>query len=529
MSIDKISIENYRVFSEETKINFKNISLLTGPNSSGKSSVFKLLLLLQENFKFDSHLTRSFEHLYIKGESRILDGFSNIINNKNGSKIISISLPFNFDQTIKLKYEIDEQDEKLGNLIDLELSTFNYESDIEETYLIVKLATEGFGFGIDFPILKKIITDQIIVRNKNDEVSKKFHGGKTRNERENPLNKIYDPSKPIYDLEEYCAKLQITPENAELRLFEYMSNFQEGYNPEEDFDHRPVFANIIDYIKKLYLNRNIRSRNSYGKKIADEIKLVNPTDNGYAFFNEVAEYLNKSFSEFFASMQRFKYINSERTLENRVILLNENKVLNKALLNYLTKPDNFNIKFINKWLKTFNIVDETEEFIINHLSYSACEVIFGNTKLINEGKKGRNLIDLGFGITQIFTLIFCLAEKGFSRTFLIEEPETNLHPNFQSLLADLIVDAQKENHNQFIIETHSEYLIRKFQYLVASKSNRANKRLINILYFTNHESQLKIDEIGITDDGLLTKDFGPGFIDESTRIIFNIWNLPGQN
>ena len=35
---------------------------------------------------------------------------------------------------------------------------------------------------------------------------------------------------------------------------------------------------------------------------------------------------------------------------------------------------------------------------------------------------------------------------------LLEEPETNLHPNFQSKLADLLLDASKRFNIQFIIE-----------------------------------------------------------------------------
>ena len=66
---------------------------------------------------------------------------------------------------------------------------------------------------------------------------------------------------------------------------------------------------------------------------------------------------------------------------------------------------------------------------------------------------------------------------------LIEEPETNLHPKWQSLLAEMFVEANKKFNIQFMIETHSEYLIRKFQTLVAD--NKINGEHIKIFYLRN--------------------------------------------
>ncbi len=45
-----ITLDNFRVF-ENFSINFKPITILTGPNNSGKSSVIKALLLIDDNIK----------------------------------------------------------------------------------------------------------------------------------------------------------------------------------------------------------------------------------------------------------------------------------------------------------------------------------------------------------------------------------------------------------------------------------------------------------------------------------------------
>ena len=61
---------------------------------------------------------------------------------------------------------------------------------------------------------------------------------------------------------------------------------------------------------------------------------------------------------------------------------------------------------------------------------------------------------------------------------LLEEPEANLHPAFQSKLADLFSEVAVDYEQQLIVETHSEYMVRKFQYLVVLilSGNTANSR-----------------------------------------------------
>ena len=76
-------------------------------------------------------------------------------------------------------------------------------------------------------------------------------------------------------------------------------------------------------------------------------------------------------------------------------------------------------------------------------------------------------------------------------TVIIEEPEINLHPAFQSKLADMFVEAAKVFNIQFIIETHSEYLIRRLQYLTAKKDIKTDD---TVIYYFTHPEQLKKGE-----------------------------------
>ena len=56
------------------------------------------------------------------------------------------------------------------------------------------------------------------------------------------------------------------------------------------------------------------------------------------------------------------------------------------------------------------------------------------------------------------------------RTLLIEQPEIHLHPKVQSGLADVFIDAIKVKKIQIIVESHSEYLLRRFQRRIAEEN-----------------------------------------------------------
>jgi len=76
-----------------------------------------------------------------------------------------------------------------------------------------------------------------------------------------------------------------------------------------------------------------------------------------------------------------------------------------------------------------------------------------------------------------------------------------------------------------IIETHSEYLIRKLQYFTAKGDLDIDK---TIIYYFNPINDLKKDEehvkcIKINKDGSLTDDFGTGFFDEADNIALELF------
>lgn len=203
--------------------------------------------------------------------------------------------------------------------------------------------------------------------------------------------------------------------------------------------------------------------------------------------------------------------------------------------------------FMNRWIEKFEI----GKAISLHIDQEGLGVQIRLHK--SEDDTGRILADEGYGITQLVSILLqietaILAAKGLKvnsfygqsafdnfddsafhyeiNTIAIEEPEIHLHPKFQSLLADMFLEAYGKYNIHFIIETHSEYLIRKTQ-LLAAKIVPIESNPEELIYYEKGVDSISIyyidsgksaKRINICSDGYLDDSFGEGFFDEATRL-----------
>lgn len=104
-----------------------------------------------------------------------------------------------------------------------------------------------------------------------------------------------------------------------------------------------------------------------------------------------------------------------------------------------------------------------------------------------------------------------------SKNLLLEEPEMNLHPDYQCKLAEVIYEFTQYFDGNLILETHSEYMIRTFQFLMSKKSNSDSDH-INIINFGSSSKLGKVKNIRIEKDGSLSDSFFSGFMSQSQEL-----------
>jgi len=191
--------------------------------------------------------------------------------------------------------------------------------------------------------------------------------------------------------------------------------------------------------------------------------------------------------------------------------------------------------FVNRWLEKF-------------LCKEGCKV---NTTGDDEGRikvfidingEKRLLADEGYGITQLVSLLLLIDNsikpanekktqipwrdgkpdyrnqyfERYPQVICVEEPEVHLHPKYQSMLAEMFVEAYQKYNIHFIIETHSEYLIRKLQVMVADKENALSPNDVSLNYVEKGKDGSSTNrKIELKKDGALMDSFGEGFFDEA--------------
>lgn len=135
-------------------------------------------------------------------------------------------------------------------------------------------------------------------------------------------------------------------------------------------------------------------------------------------------------------------------------------------------------------------------------------------------KQSVNFSDVGFGLSQIIPVLVANTATEKDGTVLVNQPEVHLHPSSQAMLANYFVDESKNKN--FIIETHSEYLINRFRLLVAK--GKLQKKDISIIYIDNGDNGPIISNIDISETGSLInapKSFFDTYYVDSSELIFS--------
>ncbi|WP_409562738.1 AAA family ATPase [Hyphomicrobium sp. MC8b] len=113
-----------------------------------------------------------------------------------------------------------------------------------------------------------------------------------------------------------------------------------------------------------------------------------------------------------------------------------------------------------------------------------------------------NLIDVGYGVSQILPLLTDLLASTGPTVFLHQQPEIHLHPTAQAALGSLFGAVVKERHHTIVAETHSDYILDRLRMDIRDKKTIAPGDMM-ILYFSRNNSETEIHEIEIDENGML--------------------------
>ena len=119
--------------------------------------------------------------------------------------------------------------------------------------------------------------------------------------------------------------------------------------------------------------------------------------------------------------------------------------------------------------------------------------------LVTGGGRPANLIDVGYGVSQALPVVVESMLVAPEQLLLLQQPEVHLHPRAQAALGSLFVDLHRDSNKQFIIETHSDYIIDRVRQDVAKGRIDAND--VQLLYFEKRGSETTVFPISIDEQG----------------------------
>ena len=135
--------------------------------------------------------------------------------------------------------------------------------------------------------------------------------------------------------------------------------------------------------------------------------------------------------------------------------------------------------------------------------------------------QGRNLIDVGYGVSQALPVLTELLRTDTPTMFLLQQPEVHLHPSAQAVLGSLFCSVAASG-TQLVVETHSDYIIDRVRMDIRDRTTELKPDDVSILYFERDDLEVNIHSIRIDEMGNLI-DAPPGyrqfFADELRRSI----------
>ncbi len=112
----------------------------------------------------------------------------------------------------------------------------------------------------------------------------------------------------------------------------------------------------------------------------------------------------------------------------------------------------------------------------------------------------QNLIDVGYGVSQILPVITELLRDDTPPMFLLQQPEVHLHPSAQAALGSLFCQVASR-HRQIIVETHSDYLLDRIRMDIRDGVSPLKPDDVSILFFERDDLDVQIHSLRINQEG----------------------------
>lgn len=416
MKLNSLVLDNFKLF-KHLEIDFSAITILTGANSSGKSSILNALASILQTqspnlFPFDFNPN---------GKNCQLGNFRDIANKNNTRSSFKIALSFSENKS-KQHFEAEYRYSVSGEHILPKKIMYKEDQNYFE------LAWRGSKAGYELLFSSQDIDD-----------------GKFQADILNLLNAI--------DIQ--TASSASTSSKTTIKKESFAEIFARDFSEQKNLNGKwqKIEEKTVNEIKSR-LKEKIFTRSIYN----DLIKTTNIIQSKFIYIGPVRSYPSRYYSY-------------------------------EDFGNQLDPTGQDCIKTLYKWKKSnskyykevFDLISDLG--LVSQATTKEGDDIFQMDVTPSNHNHASNFCDVGFGISQILPVLVNDVSLGREGTVLVNQPEVHLHPSSQARLGNYF--ASRIKNRNYVIETHSEYLINRLRLLVAQGKIKSED--ISVYFFDNNE------------------------------------------
>ena len=501
-----IGFKNFRRFDNFPSLELGEITLMVGGNNSGKSTLVKSILLTLDYLRTQQGDKMYFDKNTLNDVNIVTFGRARC-NYSDSREIVFDCTLGKFAITIVTK---GEDDDTFANVLSLKINDIENKIVLEINYQANTISFELDTTYEELPINEEL-NIQDIIKAEIETLKNKLDHTEDLNEK---IRILADIKSQQSRLKKSSGYKKTTYSQSGITKVEYPINNRIGLELNGNL--------FVDFINDFVTtNRSLISL-AQGKKE----KISNTTLVDMKYLDLHADILYKFSEDLKASLNknRFVYLAAHSTKQFALFSIRDKENMISVAIHEFhqlkLEETSEERSFVITWMKEFEIGFDFK--IEPQASEAYTFKIESEGNWIHLGDKGMGSIQAMTLILQLATIIRKYKGQLEGCIVIIEEPELNMHPKLQSKLADLFDYINKTYGIRFIIETHSEYLIRRTQVIVANVNYKDQKDVdennkFKVYYFPKKELPYSM---GYTQNGRFIEKFEEGFFDEAGK-----WHL----
>ncbi|EKZ5661022.1 AAA family ATPase [Klebsiella aerogenes] len=525
--LTKFMGSNYKAF-EDFSLDLKPLTILLGANSCGKSAILNSFLMLSQSIETSSRTETPFR---LNGNRVGMGESLNLIKDKDKNKVLSFTFEFDEQTTIKRSIDIAKREclevhfdcaryiyQVLRRDRVLSTSIAPLLNDLDNLYY----TNENFNAAQLSKISKKLCSFIRVYRSNKDKIVSK---SKT------PLSKTFqkfveDVSyQKIHDCMAGLISISLMKLAAQRIQFDFKYKKKNDYlyisqvklinrGGEKIVDINIDASQDITLSSEIIDNDILRNSKNDIKKLLDfkslllcdineEIRVSAAsyflkTNNPFAVhFSRIISSSFKELKKSFSGVS-INHVSPLRAFPQRYYLLdkaiyhNQLNALDGTELAEVLKNNNHIKENINELLAEFKIAIEIDRVndIIHKIS-------------VNQEAVNLELTDVGFGISQVLPILVQAYLSPVGSITIIEQPEIHLHPKMQAWLTDALIKIALSSSKRFIIETHSDALVRRLRLRIVDEDSPLSENDVAVYYLERNKIDYRTEmkRIMVTPDG----------------------------